>query len=51
MSGAEVGYLLMVCGSLLVTIGTFGAIYWRLRVGYEETMERVKREREEQEDD
>ncbi len=44
MNGAELGYWLGVVGASLVTFGTLGAIYWRLRVGYQETMERVKRE-------
>ena len=44
MSGEVLGYWLMVLGSLAVTAGTLGLIYWRLRVGYEETMDRVERE-------
>lgn len=50
MSGAELGYLLMVLGAMAITAGVFGLIYWRLRVGYEENMERVKREREEEQE-
>jgi len=49
MSGEVLGCL-MVLGSLAITAGTFGMIYWRLAVGYDETMDRVKRENADQAD-
>lgn len=41
MNGAALGYWLMVLGAAVVTVGTLGLIYWRLREGYRETMLRV----------
>ncbi len=37
-------YGLMVLGAVALTCGALGAVYWRLRVGYQETMSRAKAE-------
>jgi len=49
--GVGMSYWLAVLGATVVTVGSLGLIWWRLRVGYRETMDRVAQEKQEMKHD